>query len=130
MSQLIDESLIDVHFPKESYRPNQKEVIQGAVGAINQGVKYIIAECPTGSGKSHLAREIHTNSLRKESVFQVVDLASLYTGLLEDELFGHERGAYTGASLRRKGYLQQADGGTVFLDEIAEEREARTEGAA
>jgi DNA-binding NtrC family response regulator len=75
---------------------------------------------PTGSGKTSLAREIHMNGLRCDKPFIVVNLASLHAGTIESELFGHERGAFTGADQRRVGKLELAQGGTVFLDEIGE----------
>lgn len=75
---------------------------------------------PTGSGKSRLAHEIHKRSSRRNSKFVTVQLSSLHEGTLESELFGHERGAFTGAVGRRQGWLSRAEGGTVFLDEIAE----------
>ncbi|HLE01806.1 MAG TPA: sigma-54 dependent transcriptional regulator [Bdellovibrionota bacterium] len=75
---------------------------------------------PTGSGKTHLARKIHEQSERKLKPFISVNLASLHEGTLESELFGHERGAFTGAEQKRVGRLELANGGTVFLDEIGE----------
>jgi len=74
----------------------------------------------TGTGKSTLAREIHSRSRRREKPFITVNLASLHEGTLESELFGHERGAFTGADQRRVGKLELAQGGTVFLDEIGD----------
>jgi DNA-binding NtrC family response regulator len=75
---------------------------------------------PTGSGKTCLARKIHDESARKLKPFVTVNLASLHEGTIESELFGHERGAFTGADQRRVGKLESAQGGTVFLDEIGE----------
>jgi DNA-binding NtrC family response regulator len=75
---------------------------------------------PTGSGKSLLAREIHEKSSRRDKPFVPVNLATLHEGTLESELFGHERGAFTGADQRRVGKLEMASGGSVFLDEIGE----------
>ena len=75
---------------------------------------------PTGAGKSRLAREIHDAGPRKGKPFIAVNLATLHEGTLESELFGHERGAFTGADRRRVGRLESAQGGTVFLDEIGE----------
>lgn len=75
---------------------------------------------PTGSGKSCIARKIHEASARRGKPFVAVNLAALHEGVLESELFGHERGAFTGADHRRTGKLEAADGGSVFLDEIAE----------
>jgi len=74
----------------------------------------------SGTGKDLVARFIHSHSLRKDGPFIAVDCAAMPDGLLESELFGHERGAFTGAVQRTKGLLADANGGTVFLDEIAE----------
>lgn len=74
----------------------------------------------TGVGKGVLAREIHAESPRREGPFVVVDCASLATDVIESELFGHEQGAFTGATQAKPGLLESADGGTVFLDEIGE----------
>lgn len=74
----------------------------------------------TGTGKSHLARTIHDLSHRREKRFVVVNLATLHENILESELFGHERGAFSGADQKRIGKLEFANEGTVFLDEIGE----------
>ncbi len=74
----------------------------------------------TGTGKSLLAREIHRLSPRPQSPFVQLDCASLHSGTLASELFGHERGAFTGAVSRRIGRLELAGLGTLFLDEIGE----------
>jgi DNA-binding NtrC family response regulator len=74
----------------------------------------------TGTGKSFLARQIHNESSRRLKPFIAVNLATLHEGTLESELFGHERGAYTGADQRRVGKFELAQGGTIFLDEIGE----------
>jgi DNA-binding NtrC family response regulator len=75
---------------------------------------------PTGSGKTCLAKIIHEKSARRGKPFVTVNLASLHEGTFESELFGHERGAFTGADFRRVGKLEAAQGGTVFLDEVGE----------
>ncbi|HSR97069.1 MAG TPA: sigma-54-dependent Fis family transcriptional regulator [Kofleriaceae bacterium] len=74
----------------------------------------------TGTGKGLLARAIHVNSARRESTFVHVDCTTLPAALVESELFGHERGAYTGADSRVIGKVEAADAGTLFLDEIGE----------
>ncbi|MBA3542793.1 MAG: sigma-54-dependent Fis family transcriptional regulator [Deltaproteobacteria bacterium] len=74
----------------------------------------------TGTGKGLLARAIHVNSARRDAPFIHVDCTTLPAALVESELFGHERGAYTGADSRVIGKVEAANGGTLFLDEIGE----------
>lgn len=74
----------------------------------------------TGTGKELVAYAIHSASPRRDKLFQPVNCAALPESLLESELFGHERGAFTGAVKQKKGYFEVADGGTIFLDEIGE----------
>ena len=74
----------------------------------------------SGTGKELIVRALHAHSLRCDKPFVAVDCAALPEGLLESELFGHERGAFTGAVQRRDGLLVEANGGTLFLDELAE----------
>lgn len=74
----------------------------------------------TGTGKDLIAKKIHQLSPRKENSFVVVNLASISSSLFESELFGYEKGAFTGAGNERMGYFEAANGGTIFLDEIGE----------
>jgi DNA-binding NtrC family response regulator len=74
----------------------------------------------TGTGKDAIAEAIHGASRRAASPLVVLDCGALSPGLLESELFGHERGAFTGADRQRKGVFQEADGGTLFIDEVGE----------
>jgi DNA-binding NtrC family response regulator len=80
----------------------------------------ILIQGETGSGKDMLARFIHGASARRDGPFVVVNCAALSPTLVESELFGHERGAFTGADARRTGLLAAAAGGTAFLDEVGE----------
>jgi two-component system nitrogen regulation response regulator GlnG len=74
----------------------------------------------SGTGKEVLARAIHRHSARREARFLPVFLAALSPGLIESELFGHAKGAFTGAEIARAGFLEQASGGTVLLDELGD----------
>src|SRR6202158_626088 len=73
----------------------------------------------SGSGKDYLARVIHELGPRRDAPFLKIDCASLPPELIESELFGHERGAFTGAVVRKQGRLEMAEGGTIVLDEVA-----------
>jgi len=75
---------------------------------------------PSGSGKELVSRAVHKNSRRAEQSLVAVNCGAIAEGVLESELFGHEKGAFTGSVGRREGLFRQADGGTIFLDEIGE----------
>ena len=74
----------------------------------------------SGTGKELIARAIHRNSPRQHKPFIALGCAAFSEGLLENELFGHERGAFTGANEQKRGLFELADGGVLFLDEIGE----------
>lgn len=87
--------------------------------AVNTNITVSITG-ETGTGKEVVAKAIHYNSSRKKNPFIAVNVAAIPESLLESELFGHEKGSFTGAMARRKGKFEEADGGTIFLDEIGE----------
>jgi DNA-binding NtrC family response regulator len=90
------------------------------VGRIAPAEAAVLITGETGSGKEIVATLLHSRSPRREKPFVVVDCASLQESLLQSELFGHERGAFTGADRAKSGLFEVAHGGTIFLDEIGE----------
>ena len=89
------------------------------VGKVAPTDSTVLIYGESGTGKELIARAVHANSLRKDRVFFAVDCGTLSGELLESELFGHVKGAYTGAHRDKAGMFKRADGGTVFLDEIS-----------
>ncbi|MES1209150.1 MAG: sigma-54 dependent transcriptional regulator [Pseudomonadota bacterium] len=90
------------------------------VEQVAQTTATVLLRGETGTGKEMVARAIHINSARETRPFIKVNCAALATGVLESELFGHEKGAFTGAIGRRPGRFELAEGGTLFLDEIGD----------
>jgi two-component system response regulator HydG len=99
-------------------RPMKELVDMMSMVAPSEATVMITGE--SGTGKELIAKSIHHNSQRKDRPLVVVNCAALTETLLESELFGHEKGAFTGADKRREGRFKQADTGTIFLDEIGE----------
>ncbi len=91
-----------------------------SMARIAEGDSSVLITGESGTGKEEIARTLHLNSLRKKGPFVVVDGASLSRTLADLELFGHQRGAFTGAEAERAGAFERANGGTIFLDEIGE----------
>ncbi len=96
----------------------QKVLQQVAIVAPTDSTVLLHGE--TGTGKELVARAIHNLSSRRERTFVRMNCAAIPSGLLESELFGHEKGAFTGALMQRKGRFELADGGSLFLDEIGD----------
>ncbi len=99
-------------------RPIKELIEMVAMIAPSEATVLITGE--SGTGKELIARAIHFNSPRKDQTLVIVNCAALTETLLESELFGHEKGAFTGAAKRREGRFAQANKGTIFLDEIGE----------
>lgn len=99
--------------------PQMQEVFSSIRKVATTEVPVLIAG-ESGTGKELVARAIHRNSSRKEGPFVIINCSAIPETLLESELFGHEKGAFTGAHIQRKGRFEMAQGGTLFLDEIGE----------
>jgi two-component system response regulator AtoC len=94
--------------------------IQLVLGQVGWSEAPVLIEGETGSGKEMVARELHANSPRAKRAFFKLNCAALPSELVESELFGYERGAFTGAFQRKPGMFEMADGGTILLDEIGD----------
>jgi len=90
------------------------------IGRVGQGTSPVLLLGETGTGKELAARAIHFSGSRRENALVPVDCSALTPTLVESELFGHVKGAFTGADQPKRGLLQTANGGTIFLDEIGE----------
>jgi two-component system, NtrC family, response regulator AtoC len=99
--------------------PRMQE-IQALVGHVGWSEAPVLIQGETGTGKEMLARELHANSPRADKVFLKLNCAALPSELVESELFGYERGAFTGAFQKKIGMFEAANGGTVLLDEIGD----------
>jgi transcriptional regulator with GAF, ATPase, and Fis domain len=117
------------------YLPKYKD-LQKRIGLIGQSAKLervlqlvetvaptnitVLLHGESGTGKEVIARGIHMLSQRKETTMLSVNCGAIPEGILESELFGHEKGSFTGAMTQKKGYFEEADGSTLFLDEIGD----------
>jgi Nif-specific regulatory protein len=124
MERLADEnerlrSDIEIAHNMVGESPRMKEVYQ-FISRVAPTSTTVLVRGESGTGKELAAHAIHANSPRADRPFVAINCAALTETLLESELFGHERGAFTGALAQKKGRLEMADGGTIFLDEVGE----------
>lgn len=108
---------------------NKYDII-GNDPVLNRALEIAVSVAPTdisvlvsgesGVGKENIPRIIHQNSRRKNAKYFAINCGAIPEGTIDSELFGHEKGSFTGANEMRRGYFEEADGGTIFLDEIAE----------
>jgi two-component system response regulator AtoC len=115
----IDPSLSFVEGKIIGKSRGMKEIFK-AIGVLSENRITVLIEGETGTGKELIARAIHQNSPYKEHPFRAVNCSTIVGTLLESELFGHEKGAFTGASSSKRGKFELAGQGTIFLDEIGE----------
>lgn len=101
-------------------RSRKMRQIFGILERISPTEATCLIEGETGTGKELVARAVHENSMRKNKAFVVFDCSAVAENLIESELFGHVKGAFTGAINTRRGAFEEANGGTIFLDEIGE----------
>ena len=116
--------------PEEALRVKQRLSIIGDSPVLIEAIKRALAVAPidlsvlvtgpSGAGKEFFPKIIHQFGSRKHKKYIAVNCGAIPEGTIDSELFGHEKGAFTGAVATRKGYFEEADGGTIFLDEVAE----------
>ncbi len=99
--------------------PSMQEVFR-AIGRLSQSHATVLINGESGTGKELVARALHRHSPRRDVTFIAINTAAIPRDLLESELFGHEKGAFTGANVQRRGRFEEAAGGTLFLDEIGD----------
>lgn len=109
----------EIHLELEMGSSQPVQALMEQVRAVSQTDVNVLLTGESGTGKELVAKSIHQLSLRKGGALVTIDCASIPETLIESELFGHEKGAFTGAHATQKGKLELADGGTLFLDEIS-----------
>lgn len=116
---LVDPSLAYVEGKIIGKSKGMKEIFK-AIGALSENRVTVLIEGETGTGKELIARAIHHNSPYQGHPFRAINCSTIVGTLLESELFGHEKGSFTGASVSKKGKFELAGHGSIFLDEIGE----------
>lgn len=120
-NELLKEQVKKVsHFPEIVYVSEAMEQVMSKVARASQSHATVLITGESGTGKELVARAIHETSDRKNKSFIAINCSAIPENLIESELFGHEKGAFTGAERRRLGRFEQAEEGTLFLDEIGD----------
>ncbi len=120
-NKLLREQLIEkFSFTEIISQSSQMQEVLSTASRVAQTKAPVLIRGESGTGKELIARAIHFNSPRNKKPFIAVNCGALNENLLESELFGHEKGAFTGAEKQRRGRFELADGGTIFLDEIGD----------
>lgn len=119
MRQAVDNVVIEETPEIIGQAPAMQEVFR-AIGRLSRSHSTVLINGESGSGKELVASALHKHSPRADKPFIAINTAAIPKDLLESELFGHERGAFTGAAASRRGRFEQADTGTLFLDEIGD----------
>lgn len=122
LQALVEQSREALALPRLGYGSRAMATIEVALRKVAPTDATVLLTGESGTGKEVAARYVHAYSKRAQGPFVAVNCATLSVELLESELFGHEKGAFTGALMRRRGKLELAEGGTFFLDEIGEMR--------
>ncbi|MCK5127770.1 MAG: sigma-54-dependent Fis family transcriptional regulator [candidate division Zixibacteria bacterium] len=118
----VRQSIIEQDYLTDEIIGQSPEIVEIAklIGQVAKSDVSVLVFGESGTGKELVARAIHRNSLRRNNMILSVNCAALTDSLLESELFGHEKGAFTGAYFKRIGKFEQCDKGTIFLDEVAD----------
>lgn len=120
-NRLLKENL-GIKFDRQNIigRSDAMDKLMETVAQVAPSDATVLLTGESGTGKELIAGAIHFNSLQKEAPFVKINCAAITETLLESELFGHEKGSFTGAERRKEGKFRQADGGSIFLDEVSE----------
>ncbi|MEO0249454.1 MAG: sigma 54-interacting transcriptional regulator, partial [candidate division WOR-3 bacterium] len=119
-SQELQSARTHIGIPSIVGKSQKMQQVFETIQKVSRSNATVLLRGESGTGKELVARAIHQSSARADRPFVVINCAALPETLIESELFGHEKGSFTGAVMSREGRFEQADGGTIFLDEIGE----------
>jgi DNA-binding NtrC family response regulator len=115
----VDREVFQQQFGLYGESPKMRQIINQIAQVARTDIT-VLLQGESGVGKDVIARSVHALSSRKHKDLVIVNCGAIPEGIIESELFGHEKGAFTGANEAREGYFEKANGGTIFLDEIAD----------